>query len=190
MATFDDISAAILVGQGYYTQLLNFNTTALMRGFPTRFNQRIVCLKRLMRALQWDVDDNVNDATTTAIYELLLQENASYDGAGVVVDPNVIIPGHIIVVDGGGSDFLESAPIFFNGTVISIPNWNTVFYPTYGNFPDIRIFTIDGTRDTATVPTYNYTSGDPNQPLLSIEWTYPIATSGYYIISGKKPQST
>jgi hypothetical protein len=188
MASFNDISSAIAIGQGYYTQILNNNTTALKGGFPTKFQQRLVCLKRLMTALQWDVEGRVNDDTTTALYELLLNETASYDGSGVVVNPNVIIPGHTIVVD-GTSNFVESAPVFFNAQSILIDNWSANYYSTYGNRPDIDVFDLDGTPQESTAPKRNYPSDDPTQPLQSISWNYAIITQGYYIIKGLKPQS-
>lgn len=192
MATIQQINSAILTGDAYFAYLLNINTNNAKSGFPVSNKPKLSCLKSLINALQWDLDINVNDGITTAIYAHLVAEIAPYSGAGVVVDPNVIIPGTTIVVT-SGSTYNQSGPIFFDGTIIQILNWNSLYYPLYGNYPEIAIYTgsvaTGYQQDTATVPTLNYTNNDPNQPLLSIEWDYGIETTGFILVSGLKPQS-
>jgi|SRR5579863_8853435 len=191
MASVDQIAAAIAIGQGYFIQIQDFNTNALKFGFPTKFNERLVCLKRLMRALQWDINEQINDATTTAIYELLLDETAAYNGTGVVYNPNVIIPGQTVIVQTSGN-FTQSGRIPFGPTpLLVIDNWSTNYYPTYGDNPEIQIFVGDNIngyqQDEQTAPVPVYPANDITQPLQSISWNFTIPTSGYYIISGKKP---
>lgn len=98
MATTQQITDSIALANAYFIQLLNKNTTGLQSGALTHLSKNIFCLRRFIRALQWDVDDNINDADTTALYDLLLTEIDGYTGSGVVVDPNVIIPGQPIIV--------------------------------------------------------------------------------------------
>lgn len=195
MATPTQISDSLLIAKAYYTQLLDQDTASLQGGFPVRNRARIECLKKLIYALTWDLDINVNDADTTLIYELLLNEIYSYTGAGVVVDPNVIIPGNTIVVVSSGTPFNQSQPIFFyNQTDLLLDNYQAVYKPLYGNQPIIVIFTKEDvmgqpvwTEDTATVPTITYVNNDPTKDILNISWTYAIPTSGFIQISGLKP---
>lgn len=197
MATIIQISNSLLIAKAYYVQLLDQDTTALQGGFPVRNRQKIECLKKLIYSLTWDLDVNVNDATTTAVYELLLNEIFSFTGQGVVVDPNVIIPGNTIIVVGTSTPFNQSQPIFFtNQTEVTLANYQTAYRPLYGNQPILVVFTVQDvmgqpvwTEDTATVPTITYVNNDPTKDILYITWTYGTPTSGFIQISGLKPTS-
>jgi hypothetical protein len=104
MITLDDVSAAVTIGEGYFSELLAKAIADLKTGKIHCLPKKLFCLNRLIKALKWDIADEVLDDTTIAIYELLLIEIGTYAGAGSVVDPNVSIPGlTIIVVTGPGT---------------------------------------------------------------------------------------
>lgn len=197
MATVENISNAIAFGQAYFVSLQDIDTANAGAGFPVTNKPKLSCLKSLVNALSWDLADGVNDDTTTAIYELLLNETAPYSGMGIIVDPNVIIPCTTIIVNGGGSSFSQSKPIFFNNVFsFDLPTYNTTYYPLYGNNPDFVLVTVDNSdpsnpiwqQDTATVPIFTYaTPGDATTPLVNTTWTWGGQTSGYVVISGLKP---
>lgn len=198
MASPTQISNAIAFGQAYFVSLLDIDTANSTSGFPVINKPKRSCLKSLINALSWDLAGGVNDSTTTAIYELLLNEIGSYSGATLVIDPNVIIPGTTIIVNNGsGTNFNQSGKIFFNNVFsFNLPNYNSVYYPLYGNSPDFVLVTEDTTnpsnpiwqQDTSTVPVFTYaTPGDATTPLVNVTWVWGGQTSGYIVISGLKP---
>ncbi len=128
--------------------------------------------------------------TTVTIYNRLL-ELIGIDTANNNLDPNFQNEANtIIVVDSG--NFTQSARIPFGLTYsLTLNNWPTLYFPTYGDNPEIQIFVGDNVngfqQDTATVPIPVFPANDISQPLQSISWTWPVLTQGYYIISGQKP---
>ena len=88
---------------------------------------------------------------------------------------------------------VNSTIIPFTGqTTISLLSYQSAYYSTYGNTPYVQIFVADGTgkynADMSTSPKYTYViSGNPSSGIVSIVWTYPVATNGYILISGVQP---
>lgn len=78
----------------------------------------LICIRRWISALEYDINQNFNDAGTQAIYKLLLDGIHGYGGT-YQLDPNVDIPGRTVVINvpGGGrpyeltfkwSDFIDN----------------------------------------------------------------------------------
>lgn len=158
----------------------------------TRYYLNIKALQR-----QFNLGDYIS-ANTVAIYDCL-NTLMGYNIAPNVIDPNYHIPGSIINIVTPVSVFNESGPIYFNLTVspyvLTISNWQTNYYPLYGDKPALlMIVTVDNssgqpvwTQDTATVPTYSFVGNDPGQHTTDITWTFGAPTSGYILIGGLKP---
>lgn len=183
MASTETISASILLGQAYYKQLLDLDTENREVGIEPVNKKKLACLKRLMRCLQWDLDIDVNDETTTVIYDLLLTGIAGYNGDALSVDPSVIIPGKTINVTNTGT-VVNSDKILFTNQIPALLDYNILYKGTYGNNPIVSIFVTGFSQDEQTAPTYTYEDDDPTKDLLSITWDYPFAVSGYISITG------
>jgi hypothetical protein len=144
----------------------------------------------------WSLNmEDYSSVPSVDIYNQLLVIGSSWFG-GIAFDPNAQLPGNTIILGGVESDFTQSERIPFTAnTTLTISNWPTNYWPTYGDNPEIQVFTLDSEdgqykEDTNTVPTYVYPGNDFTQRLDSIVWTWPIVTTGYYVISGKKPNSS
>lgn len=184
MATSNQISAQIAIAQAYYVQLMDLDTANLQQGYPATNHKKIICLKRLIKALQWDLAINVNDDVTSVIYSLLVEQTGLYNGNAAVVDPSVVIPGMTINVTKTGSVVNSTKIAFVDQTVITLASYNTFYKPLYGNNPIVAIFTPGYTQDEQTPPVIIYQDNDITKDILSITWTYPVPTSGYVQISG------
>lgn len=100
MATLQSISSSILLAEAYYVELLSEYIADLTSGkLNPDSRKKLICLNRLIRALSWDTAEEVNDATTTQLYTLLLEQIAPYSGSSLTVNPNVVIPENPIVYD-------------------------------------------------------------------------------------------
>lgn len=184
MPTTNDISVSILIGQAYYKQLLDQDTTKRQVGNSPFNKKKLTCLKRLMRALQWDLDSSVNDSITTVIYDLLLDGFAGFNGNALAVDPSVIIPGKTITVINNGTTMNTDKLPFTNVNPVQLLNYNIVYKRIYGNNPILQIFVTGFTQDEQTPPTIAYQDDDFTKDILSITWDYPVPVSGYISITG------
>lgn len=136
---------------------------------------------------------NIGDYTSSlseTLYDRLLGL-IGIDTTANVLDPNYQNPTSPIIVPGQSAfGFVKSGNIVFTNQIsITLSNWQTIYAPYYGQSPEILLFTTQGgidQQDTQTqiIPTY---SSGPTSLLESITWTYPIATTGYYTISGQIP---
>ena len=100
MASLQTISGSLLLAEAYYTELLAEYIAELVTGkLNPEIGNKLKCLNRLIRALTWDTADEVNDADTSTIYALLLQEIAPYPGTVLTVNPDVVIPSNPIIYD-------------------------------------------------------------------------------------------
>lgn len=154
-----------------------------------RYNRNIKALN-----YQYGIQDYTS-STTLQLYDCL-NTLIGFDTTVNNLDPNFQTPtSPIIVVQAGAFGYVQSLNIVFAGvTGITLANWQTNYAAIYGQNPTIELWTTQGTvnqEDTQTQPIYNYsTPGDPTSVLQSIAWTYPIATSGYYVIKGTVATST
>lgn len=92
MVSLATIEEKLLIAQAYYIELLSAEITSLQNGRCSSNYGKLTCLNRLIRALEWDVADEVNDDATQSIYELLLNTISLYNGDTLSVDTDVIIP--------------------------------------------------------------------------------------------------
>lgn len=99
MATLIQISDAIDLGKAYYTELVSSLISDLKNGSCNHNLNTIQCLRRLVRALDWDVEIEEIDDTTVTLYGMLLRTIAPYTGSTLPVNPNVYIPGVTIAFD-------------------------------------------------------------------------------------------
>lgn len=187
------IQNTILSSQLAMAKLVLANVTAEMGGST---NQDWIPATRYYlnwKALQRQF--NLGDYTSVqcvAIYDCL-NFLLGYNVAQNVIDPNYQ-PNNtpIVVTNAGAMGYVTSPNIVFTGqTTITLANWQTVYAPDYGQFPEILLYTTQGgvdQQDTQTqiIPVY---SSDPTSVLESISWSYPVPTTGYYRITGSIPTS-
>lgn len=98
MVSLEIIAGQLLLAKAFYVELLVKEILDLENSLKSEITKRLVCLNRLIRALTWDVNDDVNDQDTQDIYQLLLKEISDYPGSVLPFDPDVVIPGSTIVV--------------------------------------------------------------------------------------------
>lgn len=99
MATISQISDSIDLAKAYYSELISALISDLKNGVCNETLKEIKCLRRLIRALEWDIEIEEVDATTVKLYGFLLKGIATYTGSTLPVNPNVYIPGVTIVMD-------------------------------------------------------------------------------------------
>jgi hypothetical protein len=146
-------------------------------------------IKALLR--QYTLGDYTS-ASLQAVYRCVTTL-IGFDATLNQIDPNYQSSGNTIIIETTGN-FTQSDRIPF-GPVNSlvIDNWVTNYYPIYGDNPEVQIFIGNATdgyqQDEQTTPVPAFPGNDITQRLQSLTWTWGVATSGYYIISGKKPSS-
>lgn len=109
-------------------------------------------------------------------------------------DPGVIYVGN--QPPDPQSEYSFQKIFFNNATEVTLSNYHTVYYPLFGNGPTLAVYNKFINPDT-DVPYYSrdeqtgedvtYRNGDPQDDILTITWSYGVPTSGYILISGKKP---
>lgn len=126
MATLQAISGSLLLAEAYYVELMSEYIADLTAGKLNPESQKnLICLNRLIRALTWDTADEVNDATTTELYELLLQQIAPYSGSSLTVNPDVVIPSNPIIYDPSG-DYRLPLILTFSDFEVDAITYNNV----------------------------------------------------------------
>lgn len=137
---------------------------------------------------------NLGDYTSAGVQSVYKCVNVliGFDSTLNEIDPNYQPPGNTIIIENTGN-FTQSDRVPFGPSfTLVINDWPDNYYPIYGDNPEIQVFTgnsTDGyTLDSDTVPTPVFPGNDITSRLQSISWTWGALTSGYYIISGKKPQ--
>lgn len=187
------IQATILTAQLKLANMVLANTQA-EKGGNTSVNwwpaQRFSFnIKALLRQY------NLGDYTSTQVQAIYRCVNTliGFDSTLNQLDPNYQPPGNTIIIQTAGN-FTQSGRIPFGPTpVLTITNWPTLYYPIYGDNPEIQVYTGDPVNgyqlDEQTLPVPVFPSNDITQRLQSISWTWGIPTQGYYVISGKKPSS-
>lgn len=98
MVSLDEILVQVERAQSYYTELLDADTISMQNGCAPINKKKIKCLYRLITALNWDLNDNIDDQVTENIYTLLVKEISPYNGGVLPVNPDVIIPGRTVII--------------------------------------------------------------------------------------------
>lgn len=98
MASNATIAEAVLRARAYYIQILDEYLVKL-RGGGTCANSmnKLMCLKKLIRGLQWDLNEGVNNDITTGVYQKLILELNGFYGTALPSADNVVIPALTIV---------------------------------------------------------------------------------------------
>lgn len=189
MATTDAINATIPFAQAYYLELLDQDTALLELGGSPVNTEKLTCIKRLIKALGWDLDIEVNDDVTTNIFELLLKAIFPYNGNAVIVDPSVLIPGRTDVTVIVAGSTINSDMIPFNNEIPALLAYDTTYKHLYGNNPIVNIYVTGFTQEEQTPANKNYQDNDPTKDLLSITWDFPFPVSGFIQIYGSPPST-
>jgi hypothetical protein len=189
------VQDTLLAAELKIATMVNTNLTALTGGSLSVYWETIKRAQRSVNAVdrQYSLGD-FSSVNFLKAYTCLSSFVGTF--AGGAINPNAQSPGIIIeIID--SSNYNQSDKIFFGPAfTYVISNYNSLYYPLYGNNPDIFLVTVDTTdplnpvwqQDTATVPIFGYlTPNDATTPLVSITWTWGASTSGYIIISGLKP---
>lgn len=183
MATLSEISDSLDLAKAYFVELLNEYRLKLVDGdIKPKGLKKLICLNRLIRALTWDVNDEVNDDTTTELHILLLKDISAYPGAILPIDPDVVIPGSTISVT------VISAPperLYFDTDNPTIPDWQGVYASRFGNDPTLAVFISNGsgffTQDVSASPSLQYDGTDTL--LQSVSYQFGVSQTGYILIS-------
>jgi len=185
------VSDEILTGQLKIANLVLGYNTALQNGALNVNWDTAIKGNRSVLAVQnrYSLGDT-SSATFQAAYACLSAFVGQY--AGGSIDPNAQNPGVIIDVTTTGSIVNSDTFPFTNQTTVALLSYQTAYYSRFGNTPYVQIFVADGlggfTPDNGTAPDYVYaTPGNPTSGIVSITWGYPIATTGYILISGVQP---
>lgn len=100
MVSLDDIQEKVELAKAYYLELLEEDTSLLKEGSCRKNQPAIKCINRLVRALQWDIQDSVNTEYTQGIYKILLIKISPYSGSFLPYDPSVVVgPINVIVAN-------------------------------------------------------------------------------------------
>ena len=127
---------------------------------------------------------------------ILVRNKASYaeiPSTDSLVGADIPSWQNILEVASGVTQAAIARAIFTDETDISIINYQGAYAAIYGNAPilDIYIKNEDGsyTQDRGTPATVTYVDGVIDNGIDTINYTYPVTTSGYILICGT-PDST
>lgn len=196
MPDLTTIQTKVNIGKAYYMQLLATQLANLKKGYGSI--TPLLPLKRIIQALTFQLDVEINDSNTTSLYNCLIKALGGFSG-NYVLDPDVIIPGQTTVVIQQVVGYNEAKIPFVvteSNPIILLDNYHELFYSLYGNNPDLALYDQQGqplVGDQSTVPTIIYENDDYTSNILSISWSYPpipdVTITGYVRIAGIAPNS-
>lgn len=100
MVDLSTISDTVDIAKSYYLELIEEHRQQLITNCDNCDDKKSDCLKWLIKALSFDIIDNYNTDLTQELYKRLLEELSGFSGS-YTYDPNVVIPGQTIVIEGG-----------------------------------------------------------------------------------------
>lgn len=196
MPDLTTIQNKVNLGKAYYMQLLTAELVKFKKGYGD--TKIVLSLGRLVRGLTFQLDSEINDSDTTTLYNCLMKLLGGFSGS-YVLDPDVIIPGQTTVIIQQVVGYNEAKIPFVvteSNPVIQLDNYHELYYPLYGNNPDLALYDQQGqplVGDQQTVPTIIYENDDYTSNILSISWSYPpipdVTITGYVRIAGIAPNS-
>jgi len=137
MISLETISNQVDVAKSYYLELLAAHRAELVKGCSDCSDSLLDCLGWLITALNFDIKGEYNTDLTQKLYAQLLVKLGGYSGA-YVYDPNVVIPGQTIVIQGEDTRFET-----FNQNALVADDYGTFYLPFsvgVGEYPDgVRI---------------------------------------------------
>lgn len=193
MATLEEIEAKLGVAKAYYIKQANAELLIYKKGACGHI-KKLVPLKRIIRGLTFQINAQVNDDNTEALYECLLNIIAGVSGS-YIPDPSVQIPGQttIVVNQVVGYNINKYPFVTTDLSPIAIfDNYHELYYPLYGNDPVLAMYVTspDYTGEEQTPPIITFsTPGDSSSDIVSIRYEFPIGTVGELQMSGKAPNS-
>lgn len=184
MVSLETIATELALANGYYVQLIAQQIADFTRCGQSVVTPKITCLNRLIRALTWDVNDEVNNTTTQELYILLLKQIAPYTGSSLPIDPNVVIPGSTVIVE---QSYVTPVKLFFNNNAApGVADWQADYAESFGNDPTLALYLYNGTpgsytEQTGQVPTLQFTDSDTLLQSFAFDFGFP--QTGYILIS-------
>lgn len=192
MLTIQTISDKVNLAKAYYLEQLAAIYTKMKNGCGD--THKIQPLKRLIRALTFDIEAELVDDTTIINYNCLLKLLQGFSGA-YVIDPEVVIPGQttIVLSQVVGYNINKYPFVTTDGAPTAIfDNYHELYYPLYGNDPVLAMYVTapdySGEEQTPPIITFS-TPGDSSSNIASIQYNFPIGTAGELQMSGKAPNS-
>lgn len=196
MPDLTTIQNKVNLGKSYYMQLLSAELVKLKKGYGS--TNIVLPLGRLIRGLTFQLNAELNNSDTDTLYNCLIRVLGGFSGS-YVLDPDVIIPGQTTVIVQQVVGYNEAKIPFVvteSNPTILLDNYHEIFYPLYGNNPDLALYDQQGqplVGDQQTVPTIIYENDDYTSNILSISWSYPpipdVTVTGYVRIAGIAPNS-
>lgn len=95
MPDLTTIQTNVNIGKAYYIQLLATQLATLKKGYGSV--KPLLPLKRVIQALTFQLNANINDSSTTSLYNCLIRLLQGFSGA-YVLDPNVVVPGQTPII--------------------------------------------------------------------------------------------
>lgn len=194
MPTIDQIGDKIFRAKLYRAELVVSAIQAESTGAEPKHWDLIVCLGDLIESLTTlAVGEQYNLAATDNIYNQLAERIGLRYIDGVELDPNAQqSPGVVFIGNQPEQKFNTTRIIFVAATEVNLLNYPSLYYPLYGDNPDIQIWVSDGAggfnADYGNAPDIQYViPGDANSGIASIAWVFPIETTGYVRIAGLTP---
>lgn len=182
--SLETIAEKLNLARAYYLQLTNFDYSQAIAGYCAQYTQKLKCLNRLIRALNWDVTEEHNTDTTQRLYAMLLTEISPYSGATLPYDPSVVIPGITILV---AQSYVTPQKLYFaNDAMPGIADWQATYADDFGNDPTFAVYLPTGNPDeyalftgVSEVLTFDASGTE----LLTAYFDFGIAQTGYILIS-------
>lgn len=187
MATIDQITSDVNNGKLLSIQRAAAATVSLKSGINVDSSiKNINALKRLIKAITYQINANVINADTNILYTCLLNQLNGF-GGNYVIDPTVQTGLSTTVVINGTQ--LNSGKIqFTNANPIQLLDYQSVYAPIYGNNPVVNFYLSGFIEADQTPPDIVYeTADDPTSNILSISWDFGGPVSGYVQILGVMP---
>lgn len=197
MLSNEQVLQTLLSAYNKIAEVSTDNNNNLIAGFPVsdlQLDNKIYCYAQAVRR-QYILGD-LTSVKFLKVYDYLgkLVGIPKYNDIMNAINPYYQGPYlSIDITNNNTGAIVNSTIIPFTGqTTISLLSYQSAYYATYGNTPYVQIFVADGTgkynADMSTSPKYTYViSGNPSSGIVSIVWTYPVATNGYILISGVQP---
>lgn len=175
MLTIDQIQDDVNSAKLYYIQQLKLVYANMQNGFGS--SNPYTGIKRLITSLTFQINANLIDANTDALYACLMEATAGFTG-NYQIDPSVIIPGQNITViitpnspfniERSSADLIEDGedtgnwylplknddgsnmPLSYKPTLLTL-NGNS-FPPTYSiNYMPMRLYGFANNTDEQTI---------------------------------------
>lgn len=178
MVELSQIATDLLIGRKYYSDQLALQTIDIENGCND-CRTDFMYLQGIIMYLESDIASEINNDDTQAIYKLLLIETRNNIGSAAT-NPNVVIPGITIIVQGGGNadlDFSFNHQLTADGltSVFLIPHG----YQVSGENSVPPSFDVEGLNENAQDGQFTITADDTNL-ILTYTGVFPYGLCKYF----------